>query len=270
MRPEPVIANSNNAETWQYLEGLIMKLFKRARISEQAAAGTKPAGLNSGAALMAWAQLDDSAHADTGQHQEDYVTDLFQLLRDEAEDLKPSVMVPGRTVQQIKWEDVRLDNSAYVARAFPMSRLPQLPAARYQQIADWYADGIIDKATKLRLEQVPDTQGYANLAAAPRDYIEATLDEIVETGKYQPPDPDMDLAVALQVVQARYSLEKREKTPRDRLEKLLTWRAHCQELIEDLGGVGPNTVGLQPPPGAPAAPPPQVAPSQAPPQQLAA
>jgi hypothetical protein len=270
LRPEPVTIDANRPEAYQYLEGLIVKALKRARISEQAAAGAKPAGLNSGAALMAWAQIDDAAHADVGQRDEDFVTDLFTLLRDEAEEVKPTVMVPGRNAQQIKWEDVRLDNDAYVARAFPMSRLPQLPAAKLQQISDWYADGIITKQDKMRLEQVPDTQGYAALATAPRDYIEATLDEIVETGRYQPPDPDMDLAAALQISQARYQLEKREKTPRDRLEKLLQFRAHVHELIEDLGGVGPMSVGLQPPPGAPAPPPPQAGPSQGPPQQLAA
>ena len=53
---------------------------------------------------------------------------------DLAEELKPKVRLPGSTVQEIDWNDAKLERNQYAARAFPMSRLPQLPAARREPV----------------------------------------------------------------------------------------------------------------------------------------
>jgi hypothetical protein len=143
-----------------------------------------------------------------------------------------------------------------------MSRLPQLPAARLQQVADWYQDGIIDKSTKLRLEQVPDTQGYANLFTAAEDNIHRTIDLIIEDAEYEPPEPYQDLKKGIQIGQSRWLQERDRKTPQDRLDLLMQLVMQAQELTEQ--GNPPPTVGIQArepfapaagaPPGGPAVP----------------
>jgi hypothetical protein len=255
--PEFVTPAIMAPEIYQNRDQWIQKGFKRARISESAASGEKPQGLNSGAAIMAWSTLDDSAHADLGQRLEDCVTDVANLVFDLAEDVKPRVRVPGRTVQEIDWDDAKMARNAYASRAFPMSRLPQLPAARLQQVADWYADGIIDKSTKLRLEQVPDTEGYADLFTAAEDNVHMCVDKIIEEGSegYEPPEPYQDLKRAIQIGQSRWLQERDRDTPQDRLDLLLTWIMQCQELMEQ--GNPPPAIGIQapelPPGVAPAA-----------------
>lgn len=247
--PEPITPAIMAEEVYTNRDAWIQKGFKRARISESAASGEKPQGLNSGAAIMAWSTLDDSAHADLGQRLEDCVTDVANLVFDLAEEVKPRVRVPGRTLQEIDWNDAKMSRNAYASRAFPMSRLPQLPAARLQQVANWYQDGIIDKSTKMRLEQVPDTEGYADLFTASEDNVHAMIDKIIEVGDYFPPEPYQDLKKLIQIGQSRYLQEKDRETPQDRLDLLLQYIMQAQELMEQ--GNPPPTIGIQ----APALPP---------------
>lgn len=242
--------------------------YLRARISQNSAQAEKPAGLNSGTAIMAWATIDDSAHVDLGQRAEDWVADIGELVCDVAEDVKPVVKLPGQSIQEIKWEDASIAKDSYHIRAFPMSSLPQLPAARQQKIDNWYANGQITKAIKNRLEQVPDVDGYMDLANGGLDDIFCTLDEIIETGEYNPPEPFEDLDTAIQIAQSYWlHWRSRKVIPQDRLDLILQWLMQADELNAERQ-TGP--VGIQPPAGAPAAPPIQAAPAQAKPAQLPA
>jgi hypothetical protein len=157
---------------------------------------------------------------------------------------------------------VYLSRDKYIARVFPVSRLPQLPSARYQQIEDWFAKGEIDKSTQLRLEQLPDTGAFLSSATAMRDDIEMTLDKIVETGEYIPPEPYQALEIALPIAQSRWARERADGTPQDRINLLAQWIQQCHDLAQQAGG-GASTgpVGIQPPMNAPPAAMPGSAPS---------
>lgn len=243
--------------------------YLRARISTSTAQAEKPAGLNSGTAIMAWATIEDTAHVDLGQRAEKFVTDIADLVFELAEEIEPVVKLPGTQVQEIKWSDAKLSRDSYHARAFPMSSLPQLPAARQQKIANWFANGDITKQIKMRLEQVPDVDGYQDLANGGLDDVFSTLDEIIEKGAdgYQPPEPFQDLNTAIQVAQSYYlHWRSRKVVPQDHLDLLLQWIMQCDELLAE----GSEAVGLQAPSGAPAAPPMQAVPSQAKPAELPA
>lgn len=270
---------ANGPEVYGWLDSLKKMMKERARISDTAATGTKPPGMNSGIALEKQSQIDDEAHADLGQRLEDFVEQIGELLVDVGEKLRPSVTLPGRRVQQIDWDGASLSRDSYSMRAFPMSRLPQSIAGHQQQIDTWFADGEITKATKMRLSQVPDLEGYTNLANASEDCIEMSLDHMIEEGEFVPPEPFFDLTDALRIAQSRYLLEKNEKTPQDRLDLVLKWIAVVQELQGEASeppaigpgaaAPGPQPVGVQ---GGPAAapPPPQATPGMPLPQQLAA
>lgn len=268
MAPTFVYPDATNPLAEQRRQRIKQSAYLRARISENTAQAQKPDGLNSGTAIMAWANIEDGAHIDLGQRSEDFVTDVADLVFDLAEDIEPVVRLPGRNVQEINWKECRLSHDSYHARAFPISQLPQLPAAREQKIANWYANGQISKAMQMRLEQVPDTEGYMDLANASINNIFMMLDAIVEDEDYHPPEPFQDLNLALQIAQSKYLQERNRGTPQDRLDLLLTWCLQCDELIEQMG---PTQIGLQSPATNPAlAPPLQASPAQGAPAQLAA
>lgn len=265
MRPEVVFPAATSPTAEVRRQRIKDSAYLRARISMNTAQAEKPAGLNSGTAIMAWATIEDAAHVDLGQRAEKFVTDIAELVFDVASEVKPVVKLPGMQLQEIKWDDCALTKDSYHARAFPMSSLPQLPAAREQKIANWYANGDITKQIKMRLEQVPDVDGYADLANGGLDDIFSTLDNLIETGEYNPPEPFQDLSTAIQVAQSYYlHWRSRNVLPQDRLDLLLTWIMQADELLAE----GVEAVGLQSPTAAPAAPPMQVTPSQGAPAQL--
>jgi hypothetical protein len=274
-KPDPITPNPNSPEMYTSLQNWIDRGYMRVGLNQQAASGLKQPGITSGKALRTMLQIEDARNKALQIALEGLVKDIGELAVEEADDTRPMVIIPGIDGGPMKWDDVGKAKGA--VSVFPVSALPNEPAGRQQQIADWYADGTIDRRTYFRLQQMPDLQAYAVIATAADDLIESTLDQIVETEKYVPPEPYDDLGAAFKACQARYWLEKRLKASRKVLRLLQTWMSAVAELMADPSGQmmqppaqGPAP-GIAPPAGAaPAPPPPQATPTIAPPVQLPA
>jgi hypothetical protein len=254
--PQFIFPQAASAQQYGYVQQLIAMIKERFRLNDQVVSG-KRSKLTSGAAIEREDEVNDQAHVDLFQHLEDCVEQIGILIIEAAEICKPSVRLPGRMVQEIDWNDVQIARSSYYLRVFKLSQLSQSGAEKYSQIDRWYAEGAISKATKMRLEQVPDLDGFQNLANASLDFIEWSLDKIVEEGQdgYEPPEPWIDLQAASEISQSRYLLEKMYQTPRDRLDLILQWMAQVQEMIDDMSAAPPAAVGAPAPgPGLPAVP----------------
>ena len=273
---------ASRPEQFQWIATIRNAIKERFRLNDQVANGQKPK-LTSGIAIEKEDEINDQAHVDLMQHLEDFIEQIGVLIIEAAEVCQPTVRLPGRTTQEIKWSDVKIAESSYSLRVFKLSALSQSAAAKQQQIDTWFAEGSITRAIKMRLEQVPDIDGYQNLANAGLDYIEAVLDLIVFDGEYEPPEPWLDLQAASEIALSRYLMEKQrnltaagdDKTPQKHLDQLLQWMSQVQELIDDAmpqaaaqPPQGAPGFGIQPPAappaGAPQAPFP-IAPNAAPP-----
>lgn len=260
----------------EYLLDTIERIKQIFRLNDQIAQGQKPR-YTSGRAIDSQNEIDDAAHIDLALHLEDFVKDIGYLLIEAAEICKPTVMLPGRRIQEINWSDVQLSRTSYDLKMLSVGRLSGSWADKMQTVADWYAEGQISRADKMRLEQVPDLDGYADLANASLDYIEMVLDRMIDDGDYEPAEPWIDLQAALSTTQSRYLREKTDKTPQDRLDLLLQFMAQLQELIDEAAPApspapmaAPGAFGLTPPTGpAPAPNPLPFAPSSAPPSPVA-
>lgn len=246
--PIPLRGSGGAKDLYGERQTLIQTAFQRNGISPQQSTGEKPSGLSSGVAILAFNQLDDSRHVAISQRLEDFVDDIGSLILDEAEEMNPTVYVAGKNT--VSWKDVGIERRRGKLKSFPMSRLPTLPSARLQQIENWFADGTITKATKLRLENVPDTQGYIDMATASENMVLTQIDTMIETGKYDPPIPYTDLASALQMAQSRYQQEYVDKTPPDRLRLLMRYIAQLRQMISKAAPKSQPMPASQPMPGA--------------------
>ncbi len=270
-KPEFDFPQAMMPEQFMYEESIIRRIKEVFRLNDQQMAGVKHKAM-SGKAVNLIDELDDAAHSDLFQHVQDFVEQIGNLIVEASEECKPSVTLPGRQAQLINWGDLHWDSSAFFQRAFPVGRLSQSIAVKQEQIRTWYAEGAISKQTKMRLEQVPDTDGYQNLANAAQDFLEMQLDEMIKTGKYQPPEPWIDADSAMETAQARYCYERRLKTPQDRTDQILRYISALDELKSAAGaataGAMAPTPGAVPgmPPGPPGMPPgmPGLAPPVAP------
>jgi len=250
--PKFIFPTSIGADQATDLEQNIRRIKELFRMNDQATMGVPRREL-SGVAIEKAEIVDDAAHLPQLQGLEDFVVCLGMLLIEEGETCKPSVKLPGRQVQEIKWNEVQIAKSSYSLRPFPVGRLSKDMATRQKQIDTWYAQGKISKGTSMRLEQIPDVDGFLDLVNASRDYVEAILDKMVEEGDYEPPTGLEDLAAAHEVAQSRYLQEKLFQTPQDRLDMIMKYIVAVEQLIDEAAPApaGPAPVGIQPPPGAP-------------------
>lgn len=88
----------------------------------------------------------------------------------------------------------------------------------------------------------PDIESEVKLAASTLRLLDKTLSEMVEDGKYQHPEPYMNLTVAQLVSEQTYCMLKSENCPEDRLQLVRQW---IGEIITQKGGQDPTVAALQ-------------------------
>lgn len=242
MMPEFIFPTAMSPDMFRYLEDTIRKIKLMFRLNDHSINGDDQK-LTSGIAKTKQVEIDDMAHIDLYNHLEKCVEDIGGLIIRAAEKCKPSVTLPGRTAQLINWSDLKWEKSSYFMRAFPVGRLSQSLAVKQQQIDNWFAEGAISKQTKMRLEQVPDTDGYQTLVNASPDFVDMQLDMMIEHNRYEPPEPWIDFELAMSMAQSRYMYEKTLKTPQDRMDKILMYISALDEMKAGVASVqGPSDV----------------------------
>lgn len=271
--PEPITVTSNAADAYQVLEQWIARAYLRVGLNQQQVAGLKQPGLTSGQALRTMVQIEDARNKGLQISNEGFVKEIAELALEAAEDVNLRIDLPGVNGRTVSFGDLKLKENARRISVFPINALVNDPEGRQQQIAEMFADGDIDKRTKMRLREMPDLLSFTQLANAGPDLVESQLDEIVRTGAYVPPEPFDDLADAVATARNRYWLEKRLKTPKKTLRYLQCYMTALADMIasgQQFMSPPGTPAGMQPPSGAPAAPPMQTTPSAAAPALPAA
>ncbi len=233
------------------------KAFQATGISELAAASMKPAGLNSGASLRAYADIKSARFYDWGQRWQQFYVEVAEqkiaLMRRAAES-NPKLDVvyqdqKRRRVERIKWSDVSLDRDAYLVQVYPINASAKTPAGRLAQLDEWMALGYDPKDYR-RIAGYPDLEAEVNLESAVRKELERVLDEMLYgSGRYVAPEPFYDLALARKLGTLHYLQGQTRGAPQERLLLLVQW-------MEEVAALQKQAAAAAVPPGAPEALPP--------------
>lgn len=227
-----------NPEVYSYLNDLYRKAYEITGISQMQAQAMKPSGLNSGAALREFNDIASERFVITGMRYEEFFMQAAKIMIDMSKDLfeidkSLKIKVKGQKfIETIKWKDVNLEEDQYVMQLFPVSFLPSTPAGKLQTVQELVQAGFVTQEQALSLLDFPDLEGFTSLATAAQDNIERYLELMIEEGKYNPPEPFMNLQLALTLTQEAYLRAKCEDTPEDRLELLRTFMDDCQTLMQ--------------------------------------
>lgn len=238
--PEWITPPAVNPELYQDRENEIQKGYKRAGISEDAAAGESSDKVRSGAAENIRDDIKSQRFICTGQGMEDFGVDIADLMMDLACDIKPVVKVSRRD-EPLRWSDVKDALSTAQAKAFPVSSFSTAPDTRLKQADRQLAAGQMSREDYLRVIDYPDVKGITtNLATAAANNIDRTLSDMLEFGAkaYRRPDKYMDLQLALQMAHTRFEYERARRTPDDILEPVRVFIEQCVEQINK-GNVAP-------------------------------
>jgi hypothetical protein len=269
-KPEYVTPPALNAQYFTHFNQIKERGFEIARLSQMSATSQKPAGLDSGEAQRVYHDIENEGFQYVGHCYEQYHLDTIRLAIDVVRDiakredgkggyaLKAPVgasSLPGRKfLRTIDWKNVKLDEDAYSLKCYPTSSLPNTPAGRLATIQDLARAGYIDQQTATKLLDFPDLAQVETLMGAAEDWIVSVLDSIVEDGKYEPPDPMMNLTMAENLAHQEYCLGAANGMEEEKLQHLHSFIGQIQNFKTKA------LIASQPPPmpvGAPAGAPAQ-------------
>lgn len=238
-KPQYEIAPCIPQEVYAQLERLVNFAYQQSGVSALAASSQKPAGLNSGEAIRSYDDLQSDRFASTQKKYSTLFEELAYQMFDVACDIakrtgKYQTIYPNKNgAKQIDLPEISEEKrNAFVIQCFDISSLPKDPAGRLQKITEMIQAGMIDIREGRRLLDFPDLEQVEKLANASEERILQTLDAIVEDGKYTPPDPFMDLQLALKLSVQYYNLYAASKLEPEKAEMLRTFNTQVNTLIQ--------------------------------------
>jgi len=236
-KPEWVHFQSVNPQTFEHLERLYSKAYEIAGVSQLAASSKKPAGLDSGKALRVFDDIDSERFILAGQAFEQFHLDAGKQFIDLGKEIfeeEGKYEITAQTkkfIKKINWKDIDLSDDQYVMKCFPVSMLSKTPAGKLQDVQDLIQAGFIDKAHALELLDMPDLEAYTSRATAPLKDIEQMIDNMLDKGIYEAPEPYQDLQNGMPEVLSAYLKAKNDKVPEERLELLRRWMEQAQSTM---------------------------------------
>lgn len=256
-KPQYEVAPCVPQELYAQLERLVQYAYQQCGISSLAAGAQKPAGLNSGEAIRNYDDLQTDRFAAVEKRYQNFFEELAYQVTDKAIDIAErdgsySTVYPDKDgTQQVDLPEIKkLKDNDYVIQCYDTSSLPRDPAGRLQRVTEMMQAGIISPQEGRRLIDYPDIDQVDKLENAAEERIYQILDDIIEDGKFTPPDPFMQLDQAIKIVTQYYNLYSQCELEEEKAQMLRDWFAQCLDLQKQAMPPAP-----MPMPGAPQAAP---------------
>ncbi len=263
--PQDAAHNVIAPEEFNYILQLKQQALQDVGLSELSVSAKKPSGLDAAVALREYNDIESERFAP--QHQDwekfflDYTELSIDLITKQYGWKAYKVLVPGRRdLLEVDWADIDLDRDSYIMQMWPVSSLPQTPAAKYQKVKEMMTDGFIDKAQAQKLLEYPDTDAESRLLNAVVDDVDFTISAILDKPQPEllPLEPYQNLDLLIQRAVQQYLAARHRGCPEDRLSMLrnLIDNATAQKAqMMAPPPMPPPDAGMGPPPMAAGAPP---------------
>ena len=203
------------------------KILAREGIS-QVANGDVPDSLTAAVALEASVRIADQRLRSHAVNLEEFIEAVGTQLLKVAAVVKPKTRVGDRDVN---WSEVAIDLKRARLRAFKLSLLPSDQSKRLELIERWSQAGLLTQAQRMRLLEMPETQGTPPPQSGSENLADKLVTEILKTGKYVPPDELCDPDVQYQHARARYLAEAAGGLEESKLVLLLQFIEAAKALV---------------------------------------
>lgn len=252
IKPSYEVAPCNAPELYAERDKLIEYGFRQCGVSNMQATGQKPQGLDSGEAIRSADDINSDRFASVSKKFENLFISLAYMITDTAMDIakrtgKYQTVYPNKDgTKEISLPQMGFLKDPFIIQCFTESSLPRTPAGRIATIGEQIQLGTLSIKEGRRLMKFPDEAGIERLNNASEERIFKILDEIVQDGKYTPPDPFLDLQLAETLVVQYINLYLAMNLEEKKADMLYTFFNQIQTLKQS----------MQPPPmQAPAATP---------------
>lgn len=225
-KPSYEVAPCNAPELYAERDKLIQYGYQQTGVSSMQAASQKPQGLNSGEAIRSYDDISTDRFASLAKRYDNFFIDLAYQVIDLAKDIaerdgKYSTVYPNKNgTRGIDLPKASMLDDTYIIQCFTQSSLPKDPAGRLQKVTEMIQSGMVSIQEGRRLLDYPDLDQVEKLANASEERIFQILDDIIESGKYTPPDPFLDLSLAETSVVQYINLYSSAKLEESKVQKL--------------------------------------------------
>lgn len=228
--PQFLTPASMGADVYQHIMRLEEWIYREMGVSELSATSKKPPGLDSGAALRTYNDVQSRRWINLQRSYErlcvELARELANLENEIAQD-NPSHKVyfnDNEYVRDVNWKDIHLDEERFTVRVHSASALPNTPAGKLQALEEMVKVGIIDQRTFIKLADVPDLESVRDLIVAPQELLEKTFEKMLnEDDYYIQPEPGMDLMLGRHLATLMIQKSQLEDYPENNIEKLRKW-----------------------------------------------
>lgn len=254
-KPTYETPSSNAPELYAERDKLIQYGYQQCGVSALQASSQKPQGLDSGEAIRTYDDISTDRFASLSRRYDNFFIELAYQIIDLAKDIaistgSYSTVYPNKNgTKEIDLPKAALIEDTFVIQCFTQSSLPKDPAGRLQKVTEMVQSGMISLQEGRRLLDYPDLEQIEKLANAAEERILQILDDIVDTGKYTPPDPFMDLALATTLTTQYINLYASAKLEESKAQKLRDFFSQIQAIKQAAMPPpmpGPAAPGVQP------------------------
>lgn len=227
-------------EIFNWLQYMVQRSYEEVGISQLSAGSMKPAGLNSGKALREYSDIETERFAALVKSWENLHLQISELVLEEAKSIAEkhgnySVLAPDtKGCSVIDFKSIDLDKDSYYIQCYPTSMLPKTPSGRLEYVQEMAASQLITPEEALSLLDFPDTEKITKLKTSPMEDALATVDHMLDTGEYLPPEPYQKLDLCLTYMQSAYLHYKNEGCPEEKLALIIRWIDDANMLIQSI------------------------------------
>lgn len=235
-KPTYEVAPCNAPELYAERDKLIQYGYQQSGVSALQAGSQKPQGLDSGEAIRTYDDISTDRFASLSRRYDNFFIDLAYQIIDLAKDIavehgEYSTVYPNKNgTKEIDLPKAALIEDSFVIQCFTQSSLPKDPAGRLQKITEMVQSGMITLQEGRRLLDYPDLEQVEKLANAAEERILQILDNIVENGKYTPPDPFIDLELATTITAQYVNLYATTNLSESRSQQLKDFFTQVQAI----------------------------------------
>jgi len=237
VKPTVEVSSCVPAEMYQERDRIIQYAYNDEGLSQLSATSQKPEGLDSGEAQRVYQDINAERFAALEKRYSNFYVDLAYQVMDLVKDIierdgkYETVFVDRKKGRrEISLDNVALLDDTFVIQCYTESSLPKDPAGRLQKVTEMIQSGMIDIQEGRRLLDFPDLGQQETLANAAEERIYQALDDIVEHGKFEPPDQFLPLPKAEQIVVQYINLYAQCKLEEKKMQSLRDWFAALQQL----------------------------------------
>lgn len=258
-KPSYEVAPCNAPELYAERDKLIAYGYQQSGVSALQASSQKPQGLDSGEAIRTYDDISTDRFASLSRRYDNFFVDITHQMMDLAKEIairdgQYSTIYPNKNgTKEIDFPKMAKEMDQFVVQCYTQSSLPKDPAGRMQKVVEMIQAGMVSIQEGRRLLDYPDLSQIEKLATAGEERIFSYLDAIIESGKYNPPDPFMDLDLATTLTVQYINLYMPAKLEESKVQKLRDFFTQVQAIKTAAMPPAPAP-GMMPPGGAPNAP----------------